>query len=274
GGRRAVHWPRRGARSARRGRAEPAPPRRRARSRPVRPPRPRGGRAGGRRAGSGRPSFLGRGRGRDHCVSVAAPGELLEPLRIAGIGCRPQLGRLDLPTGSVRACDRAERQQRSHGGHGNEHDCGHGDGECLLGHGASYESGTAPTLGRKGFARIDENPGPGQVGGFPLRRFMRRSSHGALLARGPGSGSRSGFARSRLERVLVAAAYALALLGYPPSELSNDVNTALSALAIALVPFVVYLVVDRWLRATPADRRALRPLVLVGPPVLVVVAAS
>jgi DNA-binding CsgD family transcriptional regulator len=83
-----------------------------------------------------------------------------------------------------------------------------------------------------------------------------------------------GFTRSRLERVLVAAAYALALLGYPPSELSNDVNTALSALAIALVPFVVYLVVDRWLRATPADRRALRPLVLAGPPVLVVVAAS
>jgi DNA-binding CsgD family transcriptional regulator len=83
-----------------------------------------------------------------------------------------------------------------------------------------------------------------------------------------------GLTRARLERMVVTAAYALAVLGYPPSELSNDTNTALSALAIALVPVVVYVVVERWLRATPDDRRALRPLVLVGPPVLVVAAVA
>jgi DNA-binding CsgD family transcriptional regulator len=83
-----------------------------------------------------------------------------------------------------------------------------------------------------------------------------------------------GITRSQVERALVAAAYALALLGYPPSEASNDANTALSALAIALVPFIVYVVLDRWLEASPADRRALRPLVLVGPPVLVVAAVN
>jgi DNA-binding CsgD family transcriptional regulator len=64
------------------------------------------------------------------------------------------------------------------------------------------------------------------------------------------------------------------LLGYPPSEASNDANTALSALAIALVPLVVYVVVDRWLRATEVERRALRPLLVVGPPVLVVAAIT
>jgi DNA-binding CsgD family transcriptional regulator len=79
-----------------------------------------------------------------------------------------------------------------------------------------------------------------------------------------------GVTRARLERFVVAAAYALAVLAYPPSEASNDANTALSALAIALVPVVVYVVVDRWLRATPDERLALRPLVLAGPPVLVV----
>jgi DNA-binding NarL/FixJ family response regulator len=41
-------------------------------------------------------------------------------------------------------------------------------------------------------------------------------------------------------------------------------------LAVALV----YVIVDRWLRATPAERQALKPLVLVGPPVLAVVATS
>ena len=83
-----------------------------------------------------------------------------------------------------------------------------------------------------------------------------------------------GLARARLERAVIAAAYTLALAGYPPSEASDTANTALSAVAIALVPVVVYVVVDRWLRATADDRRALRPLVLVGPPVLVVVAVA
>ncbi|HEX6701545.1 MAG TPA: helix-turn-helix transcriptional regulator [Gaiellaceae bacterium] len=83
-----------------------------------------------------------------------------------------------------------------------------------------------------------------------------------------------GVTRSRLERVLVGAAYALAILAYPPSEAFNEANTVLSALAIVLVPAIVYVVVARWLAATTEERRALRPLVIVGPPVLVVVAVS
>ena len=83
-----------------------------------------------------------------------------------------------------------------------------------------------------------------------------------------------GVTRSRLERVLAGAAYALAILAYPPSEASNRANTVLSAIAILLVPAIVYVVVARWLAATAAERRALQPLVIVGPPVLVVVAVS
>jgi DNA-binding NarL/FixJ family response regulator len=74
--------------------------------------------------------------------------------------------------------------------------------------------------------------------------------------------------------LLVGGAYALALLAYPPSEASPAANDVLSACGIGLAAAVVYLVVDRWLRATPPERRALRPLVIAGPPVLVVVAAS
>jgi DNA-binding CsgD family transcriptional regulator len=83
-----------------------------------------------------------------------------------------------------------------------------------------------------------------------------------------------GVTRSRLERWLVVAAYALAVLAYPPSELNDMANTVLSAIAITLVPLAIYVVVDRWLKADLAERRALRPLVVVGPPVLVVVALS
>ena len=83
-----------------------------------------------------------------------------------------------------------------------------------------------------------------------------------------------GVTRTRLERFLVAAAYALAILAYPPSKLSNGVNTALSALGVVLVPPLIYVVVDRWLKASGPERRALRPLVVVGPPVLVVAGVS
>ena len=62
-----------------------------------------------------------------------------------------------------------------------------------------------------------------------------------------------GVTRSRLERWLVIAAYALALLAYPPSELSDTANTALSAVAIALVPLAIYVVIDRWLKADPRN---------------------
>src|SRR5436305_11742140 len=52
-----------------------------------------------------------------------------------------------------------------------------------------------------------------------------------------------GVTRSRLERVLVGAAYGLAILAYPPSEASSEANTVLSAIAILLVPAIVYVVV-------------------------------
>lgn len=82
-----------------------------------------------------------------------------------------------------------------------------------------------------------------------------------------------GFARSRLERLLVLAVYGLAVLAYAPSELSDTANTLLSVLGIVLAAFIVYVVVRRWLDADSAERRALRPLVLFGPPVMVVAAA-
>jgi DNA-binding CsgD family transcriptional regulator len=83
-----------------------------------------------------------------------------------------------------------------------------------------------------------------------------------------------GVARSRLERWLVIAAYALAVLAYPPSELSDTANSVLSGVGIALVLAVIYVVVERWLHASPEQRRALAPLAAVGVPVLVVVTVS
>jgi len=83
-----------------------------------------------------------------------------------------------------------------------------------------------------------------------------------------------GVSRSRAERVLVGAAYALAVLAYPPAEASDTANTALSAVGILLAVAAIYVVVDRWLSAGETERRALRPLAIVGPPVLVVVAVS
>jgi DNA-binding CsgD family transcriptional regulator len=83
-----------------------------------------------------------------------------------------------------------------------------------------------------------------------------------------------GFARSRLERLLVLAVYGLAIFAYVPSELSDAANTFFSALGIVLVVMIVYVVVQRWLEADPAERRALRPLVILGPPVMIVAAAT
>ena len=78
-----------------------------------------------------------------------------------------------------------------------------------------------------------------------------------------------GVTRSTRERVLVAAAYALALLAYVPSELSDLANTAFSAVAIALALAIVYLVVDRWLHATATERQALNHRGLGWPGVVV-----
>ena len=84
----------------------------------------------------------------------------------------------------------------------------------------------------------------------------------------------NGFARSRLERLLVLAVYGLAVLAYVPSELSDAANTLFSALGIVLAVLIVYVVVRRWLEADTAERRALRPLLVFGPPVMVVAAAT
>ena len=84
----------------------------------------------------------------------------------------------------------------------------------------------------------------------------------------------TGYARSRLERLLVLAVYSLAVLAYVPSELSDAANTLFSALGIVLSALIVYVIVRRWLEADPAERRALRPLIVFGPPVMVVAAAT
>jgi DNA-binding CsgD family transcriptional regulator len=81
-----------------------------------------------------------------------------------------------------------------------------------------------------------------------------------------------GSARTRRERTLVAAAYALAVPGYFLSKIDDLANTVLSALAIVLAVALIYVVVERWLAASGPGRRALEPLVWTGPPVLVVVA--
>ena len=83
-----------------------------------------------------------------------------------------------------------------------------------------------------------------------------------------------GFARSRLERFLVLAVYGLAVLAYLPSELSDAANTLFSALGIVLAILIVYVLVQRWLEADTAERRALRPLFVFGPLVMVVAAAT
>ena len=84
----------------------------------------------------------------------------------------------------------------------------------------------------------------------------------------------NGFARSRAERLLILATYALAVFGYAPSEVSDTANTFLSFLGILLAVAIIYVIVHRWLGADAAERRALRSLVVLGPLVLVVAAAS
>jgi DNA-binding NarL/FixJ family response regulator len=83
-----------------------------------------------------------------------------------------------------------------------------------------------------------------------------------------------GTARSRRERLLVFAIYGLAVLAYAPSELSDTANSILSALGIVLAVLVLFVIVKRWLEADARERRALRPLIVLGPPVVVVAAAS
>jgi DNA-binding NarL/FixJ family response regulator len=83
-----------------------------------------------------------------------------------------------------------------------------------------------------------------------------------------------GTARSRQERLLVIVIYGLAVLAYVPSEMSDTANALLSAVGIALAVLVLFVIVRRWLDADAAERLALRPLIVLGPPVMVVAAAS
>jgi DNA-binding CsgD family transcriptional regulator len=83
-----------------------------------------------------------------------------------------------------------------------------------------------------------------------------------------------GVARTRLERSLIGAAYALAFGGYVLSEAFPSTNEPLAALAIPLILAVIFTVVQRWLAATPPERRALEPILWAGPLALVVAGAS
>ena len=83
-----------------------------------------------------------------------------------------------------------------------------------------------------------------------------------------------GRARTRLERVLVGSAYALALGGYVLSEVAPATNEVLAGIGIVLAVVILFVVVERWTTATAPERRALEPVLWAGPPVLVVVAVS
>jgi DNA-binding CsgD family transcriptional regulator len=83
-----------------------------------------------------------------------------------------------------------------------------------------------------------------------------------------------GVARSRLERALIGAAYVLAFGGYVLSEIFPSTNGPLAALAIPLIVLVIFVVVQRWLGATPPERRALEPILWAGPIALIVAATS
>jgi signal transduction histidine kinase len=83
-----------------------------------------------------------------------------------------------------------------------------------------------------------------------------------------------GRARSRVERALVASAYALASVGYLVANLSGVGNDVVDALAIVLALGVIAHLVGRWHAATAPGRRALAPIVWTGPAVIVVILAT
>jgi DNA-binding NarL/FixJ family response regulator len=108
---------------------------------------------------------------------------------------------------------------------------------------------------------------PAHIGELSLNVFLALIAHQVVVFP-------YGVVRSRLERVLVASAYVLALGGYALSEVFPSTNDPLAALAIPLIAVVIFVVVQRWLQATPPERRALQPILWGGPPVLVVAAVS
>jgi DNA-binding CsgD family transcriptional regulator len=116
------------------------------------------------------------------------------------------------------------------------------------------------------FARSDAEL-PMRIGELSLNVFLALVAHQVIVFP-------YGVTRSRLERLLVGAAYALALGGYVISEIFPSTNDPLAALAIPLLVTIIFVVVQRWLAAAPPERRALEPILWAGPPVLVVAALS
>jgi hypothetical protein len=116
------------------------------------------------------------------------------------------------------------------------------------------------------FARSDAEI-PTRIGELSLNVFLALIAHQVIVFP-------YGVARSWLERALIGSAYALALGGYVISEVFPSTNDPLAALAIPLLLVIIFVVVQRWLAATPPERRALEPILWAGPPVLVVAAVS
>src|SRR5262249_6297127 len=74
-----------------------------------------------------------------------------------------------------------------------------------------------------------------------------------------------GRVRSRLEGLLVGAAYSLAVVGYLCSLLSATANDIVNALGAALALAILGLIASRWRHAGPPGRRALGPRLLPSP---------
>jgi DNA-binding CsgD family transcriptional regulator len=116
------------------------------------------------------------------------------------------------------------------------------------------------------FARSDREL-PTRIGELALNVFLALVAHQAIAFP-------YGVTRSRLERLLVGSAYALAFGGYVVSEAVPSTNDPLAALGIPLIVLTIFVVVRRWLDATAPERRALAPILWAGPPVLVVAAIT
>jgi Bacterial regulatory proteins, luxR family len=116
------------------------------------------------------------------------------------------------------------------------------------------------------FARSDAEI-PTRIGELSLNVFLALLAHQVIVFP-------YGVARARLERVLVGAAYALAFGGYVISEVFPSTNDPLAAVAVPLILVIIFVVVQRWLAATPPERRTLEPILWAGPPVLVAAAVS
>jgi DNA-binding CsgD family transcriptional regulator len=116
------------------------------------------------------------------------------------------------------------------------------------------------------FARWDADV-PRRLGELSLNVFLALIAHQVIVFP-------YGVARTRLERGLIGATYVLALGGYVLSEIFPSTNDPLAALAIPLIVLIIFVVVQRWLGATPPERRALEPILWAGPIALIVAAAS